>query len=59
MKPSKQKELVLRHAQLMAGIAADSSDESLKEEACKIEHELDMNAQQIAQIAIRSYLSDY
>jgi len=53
-----KRKLVLRHAQLVAAYAA-TKDGQVLAELEQIEAELQMNAVQIAQLAVDQYMRDY
>lgn len=57
MDDKEKRNLVLRHAQLVAAHAAGQRD--VLEELREIESKLGLNAEQIAQLAIDQYLRDY
>lgn len=57
MDAAEKKQLVIKHAQLVAAFAAGNKD--VLDELKEIEQKLQLSAEQIAQLAIDEYMRDY
>lgn len=57
MENTEKKALVVKHAKLIAALAAGNN--TVREELAAIEAKLELSAPEIAQLAVTEYLRDY